>query len=223
VSQSYGAGDRRECARWLRHGVALAAVAAPAVMAVTGLAYLSLDRWGLHPEIQGLVSRYVRVVAFGALPLLMYAAFRRYLQGMHIVRPIMLALVSANGVNAAGDWVLIYGHRGVPPLGVEGAAWATTLARVYMAVFLYAAIRHEHRRQPHHAGPRRLELARMRRLVALGLPAATQTTVEVGVFAAATALAGRLDPVSSASHQIALNLASFAFMVPLGLASSGAV
>jgi MATE family multidrug resistance protein len=45
----------------------------------------------------------------------------------------------------------------------------------------------------------------------------------VGVFAAATALAGRLEPVSSGSHQIALNIASLAFMVPLGLASSSAV
>jgi MATE family multidrug resistance protein len=48
-------------------------------------------------------------------------------------------------------------------------------------------------------------------------------TLEVGVFAAATALAGKLEPVSSGSHQIALNIASLAFMVPLGLASSGAV
>jgi MATE family multidrug resistance protein len=55
------------------------------------------------------------------------------------------------------------------------------------------------------------------------LPAATQVTLELGAFAAASALAGRLDPVSLASHQIALNLASLTFMVPLGVASAGAV
>jgi multidrug resistance protein, MATE family len=60
-------------------------------------------------------------------------------------------------------------------------------------------------------------------LVALGAPAASQITLEVGVFALATALAARLDAVSSASHQIALNIASVVFMVPLGLASAGAV
>lgn len=223
VSQAYGAGDRGECARWLRHGAALAIAAAPFVMAVTWLAYLSLDRWGLHPDIQALAAGYVRVIAVGAWPLLLYAAFRRYLQGMHVVRPIMVALISANIVNAASNWVLIYGHLGMPALGVEGSAWATTLARLYMAAFLYVAIRREHRRRPPPAVSTRLEPARLRRLVALGFPAAMQTTLEVGVFAAATALAGKLDPVSSASHQIALNLASLAFMVPLGLASSGAV
>src|SRR5688500_356047 len=71
--------------------------------------------------------------------------------------------------------------------------------------------------------PLRFEPVRAKALIALGAPAASQVTLEVGVFAAATALAGRLDPVSSASHQIALNIASFAFMIPLGLASSGAV
>jgi MATE family multidrug resistance protein len=71
--------------------------------------------------------------------------------------------------------------------------------------------------------PWRLDVARVRRLVALGFPASAQVTLEVGVFAAATALAGKLDPVSSGSHQIALNIAALAFMVPLGLSSAGAV
>jgi MATE family multidrug resistance protein len=58
---------------------------------------------------------------------------------------------------------------------------------------------------------------------ALGVPAASQVTLEVGVFAAVSALAGRLDPVSLGSHQIALNIAALAFMVPLGLSSAAAV
>ena len=63
----------------------------------------------------------------------------------------------------------------------------------------------------------------LRRLIELGFPAASTVALEVGVFAAATALAGRLAPVSAASHQIALNIAAVSFMVPLGLASAGAV
>ena len=61
----------------------------------------------------------------------------------------------------------------------------------------------------------------MRRLIGLGLPAARQVTLEVGVFAAATALAGRLPPAALAAHQIAVNIAAFTFMVPLGVASAG--
>ena len=71
--------------------------------------------------------------------------------------------------------------------------------------------------------PLSIEAARLRQLVALGAPAAGQLTLEVGVFAMASALAGRMLPASLAAHQIALNLAGFTYMVPLGVASAGAV
>ncbi|HET9568514.1 MAG TPA: MATE family efflux transporter [Vicinamibacterales bacterium] len=225
VSQAHGAGNERECVVWLHQGVWLACCAAPIAMALTWVLYGTLDHWGLHPETRRLVGPYIRVISLSALPLLVYASFRRYLQGMHVVRPIMVALVSANIINAAANWVLIYGNLGMPALGVEGSAWATVSARVYMAAFLYFAIRLRHRQRGSHHPEVDLAIdpARIRRLIALGFPAASQVALEVGVFAVATALAGRLDPVSSGAHQIALNIASLAFMVPLGLASSAAV
>jgi MATE family multidrug resistance protein len=225
VSRAFGAGEPEECVRWLHHGVVLAIVIGPLVMGCTALVSLTMDAWGLHPEIHALARPYIRAVAISAWPLLFYAAFRRYLQGIHIVRPIMIALVTANLVSAGANWVLIYGNLGMPALGVEGSAWATTAARAYMAVYLFVTIRREHHRRlatvPH--VPFIFEMTRIGQLIRLGFPAAAQITLEVGVFAAATALAGKLDPVSSGSHQIALNLAGLAFMVPLGLASSGAV
>ena len=63
----------------------------------------------------------------------------------------------------------------------------------------------------------------MRRLLTLGVPAASQITLEVGVFAASTALAGRLAPIALAAHQIAIHIAALSFMVPLGISSAGAV
>src|SRR5262245_5461537 len=184
VSQAHGANDSTACRHWLHSGVWLAIGAAPIVMGVAWLLWLTLDWWGLHPQIRPLVSDYLRVILFGAPPLLLYAALRRYLQGMHIVRPIMFALISANLVNAGGNWVLIYGHLGFPALGVEGSAWATTVARVYMAAFLYVAIELEHRRRREREhvsfAP---NPALMRQLFTLGFPAASQVTLEVGVFA----------------------------------------
>jgi MATE family multidrug resistance protein len=225
VSQAYGARRFEECEHWLHQGVWLAIALGPPIMVATWLVWLTLDLWGLYPDIRVLVGPYLGVTAAGSWPLLLYAAFRRYLQGMHLVRPIMFALITANIVNAAANWVLIYGNLGAPALGVTGSAWATTGARIYMAVFLYVAIRREHHRRgrQHPRVSLAFDAARVRQVVALGLPAATQILLEVGVFAVATALAGKLDPISAGSHQIALNLAGLAFMVPLGLSSSGAV
>ena len=224
VSQAFGARRIEECVRWLHQGVALACVVAPAVMALTWVAFATVDWWGLHPDIRVLVASYLRVISLSAFPLLLYAALRRYLQGRHIVRPVMAALISANLVNAGANWVLIYGRLGMPALGVQGSAWATSIARMYMALFLLATIYWVHRHDPEHPRiPFAIDAARMKRLIAIGFPAASQITLEVGVFAAATMLAGRLDPIASASNQIALNVVSLAFMVPLGLASAAAV
>jgi MATE family multidrug resistance protein len=144
---------------------------------------------------------------------------------MGVVRPVMAALFAANIANAVVNWVLIFGKLGMPAMGVRGAAWATVMSRVVMAGYLLAVIvRRERGRRPGlFETPTKISAQWMRRLVTLGMPAAGQITLEVGVFATATALAGRLAPVALASHQIALNIAACSFMVPLGLSSAGAV
>jgi MATE family multidrug resistance protein len=225
VAKSYGAGRLDDCVRWLHHGLIVALVVAPTVMLAFYGALTTSAQWGLHPAVRVLAQPYMAVLGLGALPLLLYATFRRYLQGIHAVRPVMVALVSANLVNALGNWVLIWGHFGMPALGINGSAWATVGARVYMAAFLGAAIVREHRKRTGLGArtPFAFEAARIRQLLALGLPAASQVTLEVGAFATTSALAGRLDPVSLGSHQIALNIAATAFMVPLGLSSAAAV
>jgi MATE family multidrug resistance protein len=168
---------------------------------------------------------YLGALLWSAPPLMLYFAFRRYLQAMNLVLPVALAMISANLVNAFANWVLIYGKLGAPALGVVGAGWATCISRLYTAVFLLIAIFHyEHK---HRMGLRAVafkpDLARIARLVRLGFPAAMHITLEVGVFAAATALAGRLGAVPLAAHQVALQTASLTFMVPLGMSSAAAV
>ena len=225
VSQAFGAGREGECHGWLLHGAALSLGLAVPVTLVLRLLSSGLDAWGLHPTVLSLLRPYLDALTWSVLPLLLYAAFRRYLQGMGVVRPVMAALVAANLLNLFANWVLIHGRLGAPALGVAGSAWATVIARIGMTATLLVVILYRERgRKPGVlAPPWRIDRGRMRLLVSLGLPAAMQITLEVGVFAAATALAGRLAPTSLAAHQIAINIVSFTFMVPLGVASAGAV
>ncbi len=223
VSQAFGAGRIDQCVAWLKYGATLAALLSVPFVVLGVAVSLAIPAMRFHPDVMPALRSYFSVLMWSTPFLLFYAAFRRYLQGIHVVTPVMFALVSANLVNATANWLLIYGHAGLPRLGSTGSAWATLISRAYMAaVLLVAVLRATRRLTPAPAAAFDLT-ASLRRLLALGFPAASQITLEVGVFAAASALAGKLTPIAVASHQIAMNIIAVAFMIPLGLASAGAV
>jgi len=225
VAQAFGARRLDECHRWLIDGLWLSVLVMPPMIALLFGANATLDRWGLPPEVLVLTRPTLAILTWSLVPLLFYVAFRRYLQAMNLVRPVMFALVAANIVNAAANWVLIHGHFGIPAMGVRGSAYATLAARMFMAGWLLIAIvrREAHVVPRFRETPLGLDLSRVRRLFVLGFPAAGQMVLEVGVFSAATALAGRVSAEALAAHLIAMNFAAVTFMVPLGVASAAAV
>lgn len=225
VSQSFGAGRLDECHRWLIAGLYLASVLS-VVLVLAGFGGLALlPRAGLHPAILSLLRPYLAALMWSVAPLLAFTVFRRYLQAMNAVRPIMFALVSANAINALADWVVVYGHWGMPALGAIGSAYATLAARVYLAAVLWWVIVRRERVRPSglHDVPWTFDRARVLALLRLGTPAAIQITLEVGVFGMASVFAARLNPFALAANQVVLNIVSFFFMVPLGLSSAAAV
>ncbi|WP_396625944.1 MATE family efflux transporter [Luteitalea sp.] len=223
VSQAFGAGDRAECDRWLVAGVWLALLATPPLAVVLAGVWWALPRMGFHPDVLPHVQAYFPIVATSLPPLLLYAALRRYLQALSRVGVVAFTLATANLVNIVVNWVLIYGIGPAPALGVRGAAWATVISRVYMVAVLAWVTWSAHRGPMATHVSWRLPTLRLRRLVALGAPAAAHLTFEVGVFSAVTALAGQLAPAMQAAHHIALNIASVVFMVPLGVSTAAAV
>lgn len=225
VSQAFGAGRVDECHRWLFAGLQLAAILAVGLMAVAQAGVWSLASFGFHPDLLPDLQAYSGLLVWSAPPLFAYVVFRRYLQAMNLVRPIMIALVAANVMNAFVNWVFIYGNLGAPALGVVGAAWATVASRVALAASLFVVILYQERDRPSglHDVPFVWDPIRVWRLFRLGWPAAMQITLEVGVFAAASALAGRISPLAAAANQVVLNIAGFIFMIPFGLSSAAAV
>jgi MATE family multidrug resistance protein len=225
VSQAHGAGDKADTRHSLAQGVYSAVFIALPLTALF-LAMGPVFFWlGVNRDVSALAAPFLKILGLGTLPLLLYAAFRRYLQGIGHVRPVMFALISANLINWLFNWLLIYGNWGLPKLGVAGSALSTCLARIYMAAVLLFFICWLER--GHEQGVRGIlrkpDPGRLLRLLALGLPAATQILMEIGAFGAAAILAGRLSPVAMAAHQIAVSCASVSFMVPLGVSSAAAV
>lgn len=225
VSQAWGRREPDECHRWLAQGVYLALIATLPVMLLSLVGVMLFTGHGVNAQVSSLTRQYLVYLNLGTLPLLVYGAFRRYLQGVGRVNAIGFALVSANLVNWALNWALIYGHWGFHAMGVEGSAISTCFARLYMAaVLVYAAWAHE-RGRGHSLFGRwpGIKLDRLRALCALGLPAGTQVALEVAGFGAATVMASHLGPISLATHEIVLNCAAYTYMVPLGISAAAAV
>jgi MATE family multidrug resistance protein len=225
VSQSFGAGHREDCYRSLINGVYLTLLMTPILTLPIFFFRSFFERIHVETSIIDLAIPYTYALGAGMLPLLLYFAVRRSLQAMDLVRPVAFSLVTANIVNLIANYALIYGKWGFPAMGVEGSGWSTAMARLYMVLVLVVYLFWYDRR--HHTAllktPVDLDLKRIRHLLALGLPAATQMTVEIGVFALVAALIARLGPIALASHQIALNTVAFTFMIPLGISSAAAV
>jgi multidrug resistance protein, MATE family len=227
VAQAHGAGQPDACRRWFWQGLWLGTFTAVPLAGVLWLERAHVARLGIHPDLLGVVRGNLDILWLTLVPLFVYAAARRYLQAIGLVRAVAFALLAANVVNLIGNWALIYGRLGLPALGTDGAAWATCIARVVMAaVPLGAIVWYDWR---HHTGTpvwrvrRRPVAGELATLLRLGVPAMLQLVFEVSVFALASAMAGSQAPAASAAHQIALELVGLAFMVPLGIASAAAV
>ena len=233
ISQAHGAGEWDDANKWLLSGVVLAGLLSAALMGMVWVGPFAMAHMPIDREVMRGAVGFLGALNWGTLPLFLYMTFRRYLQAFNHVRPIAAAVVSANAVNAGLDWLLLFGHRwsvvghsmGIPAYGVVGAAWSTTMARLYLAAFVGTAVWWVDRRHGYglRKAERTLDWTRVRRLVRLGAPVGGQIFVEISIFAAVTALIGVMGPVQLAGHEIALNCVAFTFMVPFAISAAASV
>lgn len=162
---------------------------------------------------------YLHIVAFAGIPYALAAVLRNACEAHAVTRLSLTAGLAGLGFNAMADWGLMYGHWGLPALGVRGVAIATLLAGVVMAA-VYASGFWWVRRL------RSVELFRHRNfdfraaateMLRLGLPIAAILTAESWLFSVCALLMARFGPDAVAAHQIAINFASMTFMVPMSI------
>jgi MATE family multidrug resistance protein len=233
ISQALGAKDQHTANRWFVHGFLTSLALAALLITIFLVTPVLLLHLPVDPAILAGAVPAMRGLNYGTLPLLLYFVLRRYLQAAHHGRPIAFALISANIINAAADWFLIYGHAfriaghplSIPAYGVVGSSWATSFARLYLMLVLAFALWFLDRK--HAYGLRRvsrhIEFQHLRQLFLLGFPIGASIFVEIAIFALVTALIATFGKLPLAGHEIALQCASTTFMVPLAIASATSV
>ncbi len=226
VPQALGAGEEAR-ARGLYHaGLRVALLSG---LALSGLCVASiglLDIAGAEPEVREEAFGYLLARTPSLIPSLLAVAARSYLQAKLLTRAIVISTIIANVVNVVANGLLIYGDRsllavglpavGLPELGVVGAGLSSSLVSVASTAIVIAAASAVE-------SPRESRRGDARSVVIQGAPVGVQLSLEVGIFAAASALAARMGTVPAAAHQIALTLASLSFSIALGFGASTSV
>ena len=223
VSQAVGAQDTVGLRRGLQRGLLLAAV-----LCIP----LGLILWPTDPilralqqpdEIIPMATRVVHISILGLPGALTFVVLRQSLQAMERLRPILFVVLVANLINAAMNWVFVTGHLGMPALGVDGSAIASVIGRTSLPLLLLWAARGALLPLLRTRDPQLFEIAPLLRMLRIGFPVGIQYLLEVGVFNAVALLMGVQATSTLAAHQVAINLASFTFMMPLGIGSAAAV
>jgi multidrug resistance protein, MATE family len=216
VAQAVGAGRPTEAAEIGRHGLALGAILTLPVMAVLWFAGPLMALLGQEPGTAALATAYLRAVVWSVPSALLFIPLRAYLEGRGETRPIMLVSFAGVAVNVLANNALMFGRWGFPALGLAGTGYATAIVYAGMVTSLAMYIRWRDPAQPvvRWLRVRRAGIAEIARL---GWPIAVTVGFETGLFALTAFLMGLVGRTELAGHQIAIQSASFTFMIPLAL------
>ncbi|MEO5597828.1 MAG: MATE family efflux transporter [Novosphingobium sp.] len=216
-------GQRKHAVREVRRSVRMALWLAVLCTAVGMIACqfggAVMLATGQNPRIAAHAQGFLTVLSLSILPTIIGNVLRSFVSA--IGRPIYATIITALAIaaNAVGNYAFVYGHLGVPALGLNGSALSTLLTTsVMLAAYLVAIYTDRHLRRYRVLGRWwRPEWSRLRELWRIGLPIALTVVAEAGLFGSAAFLMGRLGPAQLAAHAIALQLAAAFFQIPLGI------
>ncbi|MBC6605312.1 MATE family efflux transporter [Hymenobacter sp. BT188] len=226
VAAADGKRDMPLLGRLLVNGVLLSTLAGVG-LAGLGLVIAPQLRYLNQPaEVVALAMPWVRLIFLSFLPLMVFQGFKQFAEGLGLTRQAMYLSVGANLLNALLCYMFVFGNLGAPQMGMIGAAWATLISRVLMAILMATYVLRAARLRPYReaaASGLGLHGPTLRRLLGLGSPIGVQMMFEMGAFSFSAIMIGWLGTTSLAAHQIAINVASATYMAASGIAAAATI
>lgn len=221
AAHALGAGDCRAAGRVAGGGLIVAAALAAPMMATLMVVPPLLSGLGYEPGLVAEISRFLWAISWGVPGFLAMTVLRFRLIAAFRTRIVMIVPLLAVPLNLVLNWVLIFGHWGMPALGSAGSGCATAIVQ-WLTLFSFALYMLV-------ARPRvsismgRGALRQIPGILRLGLPIAGMRGLEIGVFVMTGIVMGVIGAAALGAHQLVFNVAGVCFMVPLGLAQAATV
>ncbi|MDS7597600.1 MATE family efflux transporter [Agrobacterium tumefaciens] len=225
VAQAYGQGDATAARRSLRMGMWVAIVYWLLALPIFFNAENILIALGQNPAVAELTGHYLAIAQFALLPALLFYVLRGLVSAIGRAGIILYVTIIMLVMNGFLAYALVLGHFGLPAMGMNGAAVVAVIVNAFSFVFIvaYVQTREETRKYELFVRFWRPDWHALWEVLRLGLPISITILAEVTLFAAASILMGQIGTVELAAHGIALQLASIAFMIPLGLSQAATV
>ncbi len=180
---------------------------------------------GQPEELIGLAAPFMQAVSGMFLPAIWFMVLRGFVAALERPRSALILTLLAVVLNAAVNAVLIFGFWIVPEMGVVGAGIGSSAVNLAVLLLFFWHIARDRQFASYHLsrGWWRTTSRRMATFLRIGAPISLALSAEIGLFSAAALLMGRLGTVEVAGHQVALQWAALAFMVPMGLGQAATV
>lgn len=215
----------REVRRSMRMALWLSVLCGLVGMAICSFGEAIMLATGQAPRVAARAGDFLAILKWAIIPMIVCNVLRIFVSALG--RPVFATAITAIAilVNALGNYMLVFGHFGAPALGLEGSALASNITAIATLIAYVVAIRCDRRLRRYHIFGRlwRGEWERFRELVRIGTPIGLTVLAEGGLFGGAAFLMGLIGEAELAGHTIALQVAAFAFQVPLGISQAATI
>ncbi len=220
-----GAGKTEDCQILFKQSIIINLLLGFVLLIITYYAAGIIKYLNQPDEVVRQSISYTRILGFSIIPVMLFQTYKQFIEGLSVTRPAMVITIIANIINAAANWLLVYGNYGFPKLELNGSGWATFSSRLFMAVVIswYVISSKKFKRFDVTFNFKSINYYFFKKILGLGVPSAFQYFFEVGAFSFAVIMIGWLGTDQLAAHQIAISLASVTYMATLGISSAGAI
>ncbi len=222
IGELFAQGDVRRSASYLKHAVFLYSLLGLVFALLQIGSQLLLYRMGQPVEVVDAAMPYYRMMAYSIFPVMLFGAFKNFLDGVGNTMVPMIIMMFCNLLNIFLNWVFIYGTLGAPEMGVEGAGLATLISRMLMPLLGigYFVLHRGYRSYTSLIPSVRIGMTDIFSLLKMGTPIAVQMLLESAAFVITGVMMGWFDAVAISSNQIAMTLGNAAFMIVVAVGTA---
>lgn len=226
IAQENGRSNKTNCGRLLSNSLWLNIVTGIILFLIVNFGSMyAVQHMDQDPRVVEAAKPYLLILMLSVVPLMVFNTFKQFAEGLGFTKQAMNITIWGNVLNVVLAIIFVKGFFGIKPMGIVGVGYATLIDRVAMMIAMAAYVLRAPRFKPYlsHFKLFYIDFSQVKKILTIGAPVAMQYVFEVGAFAAAALIAGKIGAVEQASHQVAITLASMAYMMASGVASAATI